>query len=118
MSNSENRQETETEKRRQHRIGVSLEIHIAGRDRHGIAFEEMTHSTDVSRGGCSFRTSHEVAPGAELEIEIIRHITGSQSPFLTRCVVLRVSPENPDGWLLGVRFVGPHFPTYMSESTG
>ena len=117
MSDSENRPETDTEKRRQHRIGVSLEIHIAGRDRHGIAFEEVTHSNDVSRGGCSFRTTHEVASGAELQIEIIRHITGSQSSFLTRGVVLRVSPENPDGWLLGVHFIGPQFPTYMSEST-
>ena len=117
MSDSKNRQETEVEKRRQHRIGVALEIHIAGRDRHGTAFEETTHSNDVSRGGCSFRTTHEVAPGAELEIEIIRHITGSQSSFLTRGVVQRVSPENPDAWLLGVRFVGPQFPTYMSEST-
>ena len=50
MSDSKNRQETEVEKRRQHRIGVALEIHIAGRDRHGTAFKETTHSNDVSRG--------------------------------------------------------------------
>jgi hypothetical protein len=117
MNDPEHSQDKDTEKRRQHRIGVSLEICISGKDRQGIAFEEMTHSNDVSRGGCSFRTTHEVAEGAELEIEIIRHITGSQSSFLTRGVVLRVLPENPDAWLVGVRFIGPRFPIYMSEST-
>ena len=105
------------QQRRQHRIGVALEVSIRGATRHGLPFEEMTHSNDVSRGGCSFYTTHEIAEGAELEIEIIRHLTGSQSSFVTRGVVLRANQEAPERFLVAVRFIGPQFPTYSSEST-
>jgi len=105
------------EQRRQHRIGVALEVIITGANRHGIAFEETTHSNDVSRGGCSFYTAHEISVGAELDIEIIRHLTGSQSSFLTRGLVLRAVEEAPDRMLIAVRFIGPQFPTYSSETT-
>ena len=105
------------QQRRQHRIGVALEVALRGANRLGIHFEEMTHSNDVSRGGCSFYTAHEIAVGAELDIEIIRHLTGSQSSFLTRGLVLRATEEAPDRLLVAVRFIGPQFPTYSSEST-
>ena len=105
------------EQRRQHRIGVALEVFISGANRHGIRFEEMTNSNDVSRGGCSFYTAHEIAVGAELDIEILRHLTGSQSSFLTRGLVLRATQEAPDRMLVAVRFIGRQFPTYSSEST-
>ena len=105
------------QQRRQHRIGVALEVSIRGTNQRGIPFEEMTHSNDVSRGGCSFYTAYEIAVGAELDIEIIRHLTGSQSSFLTRGMVLRATEEAPDRTLVAVRFIGPQFPTYSSEST-
>lgn len=105
------------QQRRQHRIGVALEVSLRGANRHGVVFEELTHSNDVSRGGCSFYSAHEIAVGAELEIEIIRHLTGSQSSFLTRGLVLRTTQEAPDRLLIAVRFIGPQFPTYSSEST-
>ena len=105
------------EQRRQHRIGVALELRLRGKDREGIPFEEMTHSNDVSRGGCSFPTTHDLAAGAELEIEIFRHLGGSQSSFLTKGLVQRATPEEAEGYLVGVRFIGPQFPTYSSEST-
>ena len=63
------------QQRRQHRIGVALEVLIRGANRHGTAFEEATQSNDVSRGGCSFYSTKEIAVGAELDIEIIRHLT-------------------------------------------
>ena len=103
--------------RRQHRIGVALDVRIRGKDRHGQPFEEMTHSDDVSRGGCSFHTTHELGVGTELEIEIFRHIVGSL-PFLTRGMVLRVAAAEGRQFSVGVRFTGPQFPTYTSESTG
>ena len=106
------------EGRREHRIGVALEVSIRGTNRHGLPFEEATHSNDVSRGGCSFYTAHEIAVGAELEIEIIRHITGSQNSFHTRGLVLRTMQEAPQRLVVAVRFIGPQFPTYSSESTG
>ena len=105
------------EQRRQHRIGVALELFVRGADRNGVPFEELTHSNDVSRGGCSFHSTHDVAVGSELGIEIIRHITGSQSTFLTQGLVLRAVPDALEGFLIGVRFIGPQFPTYSSEST-
>ena len=105
------------EQRRQHRIGVSLELHVAGTDQGGIAFEEMTHSNDVSRGGCSFHTAHEMAVGAEIDIEVIRHIAKSQSNFQTRGLVVRIATDPPAGFLAAVRFIGPQFPTYSREST-
>ena len=105
------------EQRRQHRIGVSLELHISGSDRGGVLFEEITHSNDVSRGGCSFRTMHNVAEGAELDLQIVRYIARSQSAFQTRGLVVRISADPPAGYLAAVRFIGPQFPTYSREST-
>jgi len=104
------------ETRRQHRIGVALDVRIRGKDRHGQPIDEMTHSDDVSRGGCSFHTTHEVAVGSELEIEIFRHVPGS-APFATKGMVLRVTPAEPGQFSVGVRFTGPQFPTYSSEIT-
>jgi hypothetical protein len=104
------------ESRRQHRIGVALDVRIRGKDRHGQPFEEMTHSDDVSRGGCSFHTTHELAVGAEVEIEIFRHVPGS-APFATKGMVLRVTAAEPRQFSVGVRFTGPQFPTYSSEIT-
>jgi hypothetical protein len=102
--------------RKQHRIGVSLQVRIRGKDRGGKPFDEMTHSDDLIRGGCSFHTTHELAVGAEVDVEIYRHIR-SASPFITRGVVLRATPADPGQFAVGVRFTGPHFPIYTSETT-
>jgi hypothetical protein len=103
--------------RRQHRIGVALDVFISGTNRYGHPFEEMTSSNDVSRGGCSFYTAHEVDVGAVLEVEIIRHLTSAQSTFMTQGQVLRANKEGPERVLVAVRFIGRQFPTYSSEST-
>ena len=103
--------------RRQHRIGVALDVFVSGTDRHGIPFEEITNSNDVSRGGCSFYTEREIDVGTELSIEIVRHLTGSQSTFLTRAQVLRSMKEGPERVLVAVRFIGRQFPTFSSERT-
>ena len=102
--------------RRQHRIGVALDVRIRGKDRHGQPFEEMTHSDDVSRGGCSFHTTRDLAVGGQLDIEIFRHVPGS-APFATKGMVLRVAGAEPHQFAVGVRFTGPQFPTYSSEIT-
>ena len=107
----------EEQQRRQHRIGVALEVHIRGRDHQKLSFEEATQSNDVSRGGCSFYSTHEIELGSELEIEIVRYITGSASAFSTRGLVLRTAAEAPGRHFVAVRFIGPQFPTYSREST-
>jgi hypothetical protein len=114
------------EHRRQHRLAVALEVRIRGTDRAGITFEESVFSHDISRGGCSLEISRELEVGAELEVEIVRHVPGpaGESPFGTRGVVLRAVPvAGPDGasgdelYAVAIQFTGPHFPTYASEET-
>ena len=107
------------ENRRQRRIGVALEVRIRGKDRAGLPFEETSSSENVSRGGFSLQSSHDLELGTELEIEIERRIPGrgEVSPFLTQGVVLRAAPTGDGLYAVGVRFTGPQFPTYASEST-
>ena len=116
------------EHRRQHRLGVALEVRIRGVDRAGITFEETAFSHDISRGGCSLEISRELESGAELEVEILRHVPGpaGANPFETQGVVLRCVPAagpdrpNPSGddlYTVGIQFTGPHFPTYASEGS-
>jgi len=109
------------EHRRQHRIAVALEVRIRGVDRAGLPFEEVIHSDNISRGGCSLEVSRELDLGAELDIEILRHLPGRAGLiFLTRGVVVRSVPAGPAGedrYLIGIQFTGPHFPTYASEDT-
>ena len=111
------------EHRRQHRLAVALAVRIRGVDRAGLPFEETGLSDDISRAGCSLEVSRELDLGAELDIEILRHLPGRRGliSFLTRGVVLRAVPAGPTGndrYLIGVQFTGPHFPTYASEDTG
>jgi len=103
----------------QRRVGVALEMYVRGMDRHGMLFEEATSSGDVSRGGCSFHTSHELDIGSELELEILRPAAGRRppTPFLTKGVVVRAVKAEGDQYNIGVQFSGPRFPTYTSESS-
>ena len=114
------------EQRRQHRLPVALEVRIRGTDAAGIRFEEAVFSHDISRGGCSLEISRELEVGAELEVEILRHVPGPAGaiPFETQGVVLRAAPAaGPDGasgddvYTVAIQFTGPHFPTYASEET-
>ena len=107
------------DQRRYHRLGVALEMRVRGNDHQGHPFEEATSSDDVSRGGCSFHLSHEVAMGSELELEILRRPVprAAPTPFLTKGVVLRVIQVEPDQYNIGIRFTGPQFPTFSSENT-
>jgi hypothetical protein len=103
--------------RRQPRIGVSLEVHIDGTSANGAKFSESTHSTDVSRNGCSFPSTHDLPVGSELYIEIYRRNAGpGPSPFLTRGQVVRQFVLEDGTKMIGVHFIGPQFPTYSRES--
>lgn len=108
-----------TEHRRQHRIGVSLELRVTGRGPSGAEMSETTCSSDVSRGGCSFASFYDYPVGSELEIEIFRRSAGAfgQTPFQTRGEVVRQFDGEDGMRMIGVRFIGPQFPTYSSEGT-
>ena len=94
-------------------------MRVRGIGRDGLPFEEATSSEDVSRGGCSFHTSHELDVGSELELEILRRAAGHRAsiPFLTTGVVRRRINVEPDQFVLAVEFIGPQFPTFVSETT-
>ena len=106
------------EHRRQHRIGVSLEVHVKGRSAAGAEISETTFSIDVSRGGCSFPSFYEYPIGSDLDIEIYRRTGGASgyAPFLTRGEVMREFVAEDGTRMVGIRFIGPQFPTYSSES--
>lgn len=107
-----------TEQRRQHRIGVALEVRVKGHSASGAELSETSFSNDVSRGGCSFPSFYDYPIGSEIEIEIYRRTAGpfGTSPFLTRGEVVRQF-DDPEGTrMIGIRFTGPQFPTYSPES--
>jgi c-di-GMP-binding flagellar brake protein YcgR len=106
------------DQRRQHRIGVSLELRVQGHSASGAELSETTFSNDVSRGGCSFPSFYEYPVGSEMEIEIYRRNIGAlaQTPFLTRGQVVRVFDGEEGTRMVGVKFIGPQFPTYSPES--
>ena len=108
------------EQRKQHRIDVSLEIRVTGTDRYGLPIDETVASSNVSRGGCSVQILQEAEMGAELAVEIHRRTPGrpEAAPFLTQGVVMRVARGEDDTYILGIRFTGPQFPTFSSETTG
>ncbi len=108
------------ENRRHHRLGVALEMQVRGKDCYGEPFDEATSSDDVSRGGCSFDTTHEVELGAELDLEILRRFAARRppTPFLTTGVAVRVVAQQQDQYRVSVRFTGPQFPVFSSEGTG
>ncbi|MBI4464743.1 MAG: PilZ domain-containing protein [Acidobacteria bacterium] len=108
------------EQRKQHRIAVALEIRVCGTDRYGLPIDETITSANISRGGCSVQILQEAEVGAELEVEILRRVPGRAEtvPFMTRGEVVRVTRGEDDLYMLGIRFTGPQFPTYSSESTG
>ena len=94
-------------------------MRVRGVGRDGLPFEEATSSDDVSRGGCSFHTAHDLEVGSELELEILRRNGAGRAPtpFLTTGVVRRLIKVPPDQCILAIEFIGPQFPTFVSEST-
>ena len=83
-----------------------------GEDAGGAAFEERTHSVNVSGGGLCFETRHALAVGARLSLRIelpptLRHHFGGHEVYEARAVVCRVEPFDAAGTCrVGARFLG------------
>lgn len=111
----------EPPQRASHRIAVSLPLLLRGRDIHGAAFEDTTHSFNLSREGASFLTRRELREGQKLELVIPQRPPGrtasSRLEFETIGEVRRVVPKGPGEWEVGVHFVGPRLRTYMPETS-
>lgn len=106
--------------RASHRIAVSLPMLVRGRDIHGGAFEDTSHSFDVSREGASFVTRRELRVGQLVELVFPQRPPGraaAQRPeFETTAEVRHLHANSPGEWEVGVYFVGPRFRTYIPES--
>jgi hypothetical protein len=106
--------------RASHRIAVSLPLLVRGRDIHGGAFEDTSHSFDVSREGASFVTRRELRVGQHVELVFPQRPPGrtaAQRPeFETAAEVRHLHSCAPGEWEVGVQFVGPRFRTYIPES--
>ena len=99
---------------------MSLPLLVRGHDLHGGAFEDTSHSFDVSREGASFVTRRELRVGQHIELVFPQRPPGraaAQRPdFETTAEVRHFHPIAPGEWEAGVRFVGPRFRTYIPES--
>lgn len=106
--------------RASHRITVSLPMLVRGRDIHGGAFEDTSHSFDVSREGASFVTRRELRVGQHVELVFPQRPPGRAAAprpdFKTTAEIRHLHPTAPGEWEVGVYFVGPRFRTYIPES--
>jgi hypothetical protein len=110
---------TGAERRRSHRLEVSLPLLVRGRDACGAFFEDTVASFDVSREGASFHTRRELLLGQALDLIIPQHRPGRSDAardFETTAEVRRLIPRGEDEWEVGVLFTGPRLQTYVPES--
>jgi hypothetical protein len=102
-----------SERRAERRIAVRLPVRVRGADRAGVRFDELTTSENVCRNGVAFATPHELLPGARLEIEIDQAARASEraaAGFTTHGHVAHVvRAEDPELYIVGVKFTGPRF---------
>lgn len=103
-----------------HRIEVSLPLLVRGRDIHGGAFEDTSHSFNVSREGASFVTRRELRVGQHLELVFPQRPSGrgaaERQEFETTAEIRRLQPTTAGEWEVGVHFTGPRFRTYIPET--
>ena len=105
--------------RRSSRLLVSLQTFVRGVGRNGEPFDVSVSSEDVSRTGLRFCATHDIAPGAELDIVIQRPPLGGREfpPFFTRGKVIRVIPlPDGSGYDVALDFTGPRLRTFVRES--
>ncbi len=60
------------ERRRGKRLNLAFSIQIKGLDRAGQAFEETSHTTDISESGCRFKTALPLERGDIVAIQLIQ----------------------------------------------
>ena len=105
----------EPERRSSRRVKVTLPLNVRGTDSNGVEFDDSTDSYNLSRGGASFSTRRPLETGQTLDLSIPR--PGETSPFETRGKVSRIIETGQHRWEVAVKFTGPRFQTYQSETT-
>jgi hypothetical protein len=96
---------------------LRIPIRVEGKDAHGKAFEETTHTLVVSRSGGQIVASHPLQPGAVIKITNLRNKVPCSFKVVARATKsLSGSPEwavkclEPEAEIWGV-----HFPTRREE---
>jgi hypothetical protein len=93
------------------RVKLQLPVDVKGEDALGAAFEERTHSINLSGGGICFETRRTLAVGARLALRIelppaLRHRFGGLEVYQARAVVCRVESADANGARrIGARFL-------------
>lgn len=87
--------EVRADRRRGKRVGMTYAITIRGLSC-GEYFAEETRTTNVSEHGCCFETTHQLARGDIVSLEVRGRVHLGPSTF----EVMRVS-GGPDHWVIG-----------------
>ena len=96
---------------RERRLAMTPLLVVSGTDIHDKPFTESTHATNVSGGGLSFETPHNVTVGTRLTVRIhlppaLRHHFHDQPVYGVRGMVARVE-RVPGGrrYCIGVKLL-------------
>jgi hypothetical protein len=111
------------ERRRSRRVLVNLPVKVCGINAQGVRFEEMTHSIDVSSGGCLILLKQLLPKGMKLELSLpmprcMRTGGSSHSAYHTAAKVIRIDPGETAGvFKIAVKFHNAHLKKYHLESS-
>jgi hypothetical protein len=89
------------EKRRTERLSLVVPIHVSGQDVSGEAFEEETHTKNISGHGASIVLNRQLRPGQEIVI------SRGNKPQMATCRVVYEMERREGIHTYGVTFVDP-----------
>jgi hypothetical protein len=104
--------------RLQKRISVGLMMYVGGKDLNGEPFQDVVHSTNISRTGASFVLHRKVEVGMDLELKFPPRPGRHEEEFVMSARIVRAVPDNSEGGLLlGVQFSRRFLRVYVPESS-
>jgi hypothetical protein len=108
--------ETQTVNRRRcQRFKLSVPALVAGHDRDGARWQEITKTVDVGRMGVALKLAHRVRHGAVLHVTLplpakLRSHGFTEPGYNMYAIVRRVEPPVDGINVVGVEFIGSHPP--------
>jgi hypothetical protein len=104
-------------RRRTERYNISIPVLVAGSDREGGKWNEMTKSFDISRMGVGICLSRRVWPGMILHVTMpmptrLRTHGYSDPSYKVYAIVRRVEPVEDGLRVVGLEFLGEHPPSF------
>jgi diguanylate cyclase (GGDEF)-like protein/PAS domain S-box-containing protein len=107
-------------RRRVERFNLSIPARVIGYDRKGGKWEEMTHTTDVSKTGITVSLKKRPRNGTILHLMLplpakLRNYSESDPNYKIYGLVTRVEPSDNGSRLVAVEFIGPQPPSAYQE---